>query len=160
MELKTVEVINPEELNIIIGQSHFIKTAEDIYEAMVNAVPGAKFGIAFCEASMERLIRVEGTDDDLKKLAADNALAIGAGHSFFIVMRDAFPINFLGAIKQVPEVCCIFCATANPLTVVVAENDRGRGILGVIDGGSPSGIEDEAGVAKRKEFLRTIGYKL
>lgn len=159
MDIKTVKVINPEELNIIIGQSHFIKTAEDIYEAMVNAVPNIKFGIAFCEASMDRLVRVEGTDDELKKLAAENAYSIGAGHSFFIVMRDAFPVNVLGAIKNVPEVCSIFCATANPVEVVIAENEQGRGILGVIDGGSPLGIEDEAAVTKRKEFLRTIGYK-
>ncbi len=159
MELKTVKVENPEELNIIIGQSHFIKTAEDIYEAMVNSVPGAKFGIAFCEASMDRLVRVEGTNEELEKLAADNAYNIGAGHTFFIVMRDAFPINFLRDIKQVPEVCSIFCATANPVEVVVAENEQGRGILGVIDGQSPLGIEDEEGVAKRKEFLRMIGYK-
>ena len=159
MELKIVKVKNPEELNIIIGQSHFIKTAEDVYEAMVNAVPGVKFGVAFCEASMERLVRVGGNDDELKALAAENALAIGAGHSFFVVMRDAFPINVLGAIKRVPEVCSIYCATANPVEVVVAETSQGRGILGVIDGGSPLGIEDEAAVLKRKEFLRTIGYK-
>lgn len=159
MELKTVDIKNPEELNVIIGQSHFIKTAEDIYEAMVNTIPGVKFGAAFCEASMERLIRVEGTDEELKNLAAENALSIGAGHSFFIVMRDAFPINFLTRIKQVPEVCCIFCATANPVTVIIAENERGRGILGVIDGSSPLGIEDDAAIAKRREFIRAIGYK-
>jgi len=159
MELKIVKVQNPEELNIIIGQSHFIKTAEDVYEAMVNAVPGVKFGVAFCEASMERLVRIEGNDDELKALAAENAHAIGAGHSFFIVMRDAFPINVLGAIKRVPEVCCIFCATANPVEVIIAETEQGRGILGVIDGGAPLGIEDEAAVVKRKEFLRAIGYK-
>lgn len=159
MELKTVKIKNPEELNIIIGQSHFIKTTEDIYEAMVNSVPGVKFGVAFCEASMNRLIRVEGTDDDLKKLAAENALAIGAGHTFFIVMRDAFPINFLRAIKDVPEVCNIFCATANPVEVVIAETEGGRGILGVIDGATPLGIEDAEGEAWRKDFLRTIGYK-
>ena len=159
MELKTVKVKNPEELNIIIGQSHFIKTAEDIYEAMVNSVPGVKFGVAFCEASMNRLIRVEGTDDDLKKLAAENALAISAGHTFFIVMRDAFPINFLRDIKDVPEVCNIFCATANPVEVVIAETEGGRGVLGVIDGKPPLGIEDAEGEAWRKDFLRTIGYK-
>ena len=159
MEFKTVSIKNPEELNIIIGQSHFIKTAEDIYEAMVNAVPGVKFGVAFCEASAERLVRVEGNDDDLKKLAAENALAISAGHSFFIVMRDAFPINVLGAIKNVPEVCNIFCATANPTEVIIAENENGRGIVGVIDGKPPVGIEDEKGEAWRKEFLRKIGYK-
>ena len=159
MEFKTVSIKNPEELNIIIGQSHFIKTAEDIYEAMVNAVPGVKFGVAFCEASAERLVRVEGNDDELKKLAAENALAISAGHSFFIVMRDAFPINVLGAIKNVPEVCTIFCATANPTEVIVVETEGGRGILGVIDGKPPVGIEDEKGEAWRKDFLRKIGYK-
>jgi adenosine/AMP kinase len=159
MELKTVKVNNPDELNIIIGQSHFIKTAEDIYEAMVNSVPGIKFGIAFCEASVNRLVRVEGTDDELKKLAAENAYAISAGHSFFIVMRDAFPINVLGAIKQVPEVCSIFCATANPVDVIIAENENGRGILGVIDGQPPLGIEGADGEAWRREFLRNIGYK-
>jgi len=159
MELKTVKVNNPDELNIIIGQSHFIKTAEDIYEAMVNSVPGIKFGIAFCEASVNRLVRVEGTDDELKKLAAENAYAISAGHSFFIVMRDAFPINVLGAIKQVPEVCSIFCTTANPVDVIIAENENGRGILGVIDGQPPLGIEGADGEAWRREFLRNIGYK-
>ncbi len=157
--MKIVKIKNPEELNIIIGQSHFIKTAEDIYEAMVNSVPGVKFGVAFCEASMNRLIRVEGTDDDLKKLAAENALAISAGHTFFIVMRDVFPINFLRDIKNVPEVCNIFCATANPVEVVIAETEGGRGILGVIDGATPLGIEDAEGEAWRKDFLRKIGYK-
>ena len=159
MEILSVPISFPEGANIIFGQSHFIQTVEDIYEAMVNSVPGAKFGIAFCEASMDRLVRVEGTDEELKKLAANNAYNIGAGHTFFIFMRDAFPINFLRDIKQVPEVCSIFCATANPVEVVVAENEQGRGILGVIDGQSPLGIEDEAGIAKRKEFLRMIGYK-
>jgi adenosine/AMP kinase len=159
MELKVVKVKNPEELNIIIGQSHFIKTAEDIYEAMVNSVPGIKFGVAFCEASMDRLVRVEGTDEELKKLAAENALAIGAGHSFFVIMRDAFPVNVLGAIKQVPEVCSIFCATANQAEVIIAENEDGRGILGVIDGQPPLGIEGPDDERKRKDFLRMIGYK-
>lgn len=159
MELKIVKIRNPEGLNIIIGQSHFIKTAEDIYEAMVNSVPGVKFGVAFCEASVNRLVRVEGTDDELKRLAGENAYAISAGHSFFIVMQDAFPINFLQRIKQVPEVCGIFCATANPVDVIIAENQQGRGILGVIDGQPPLGIEGPEDEAKRKEFLRTIGYK-
>jgi adenosine/AMP kinase len=159
MELKTVKIKNPEELNIVIGQSHFIKTAEDIYEAMVNSVPNVKFGVAFCEASAERLVRVEGNDDDLKKLAAENAFAISAGHSFFLVMRDAFPVNVLGALKNVPEVCYIYCATANPVEVIVAENESGRGILGVIDGKLPVGIEDEKGEQWRKDFLRKIGYK-
>lgn len=159
MELKTVKIKNPEELNIIIGQSHFIKTTEDIYEAMVNSVPGIKFGIAFCEASADRLVRVEGTDDELKKLAAENAIALSAGHCFFVIMRDAFPVNVLGAIKNVPEVCSIFCATANPVDVIIAENDNGRGIVGVIDGKPPVGIEGPEGEAWRKEFLRNIGYK-
>ncbi len=159
MELKVVKVKNPEELNIIIGQSHFIKTAEDIYEAMVNSVPGIKFGIAFCEASVHQLIRVEGTDDELKKLAAENALAISAGHTFFVVMRDAYPINVLGAIKRVPEVCNIFCATANPVEVIIAETDSGRGILGVIDGKVPKGIEGPEDAKDRHELLRKFGYK-
>jgi adenosine/AMP kinase len=160
VELKTVKIKNPEELNIIIGQSHFIKTTEDIYEAMVNSVPNVKFGVAFCEASAERLVRVEGNDDSLKELAAENAFAIAAGHTFFLVMKDAFPVNVLGALKNVPEVCYIYCATANPVDVIIAENESGRGILGVIDGKPPVGIEDEKGEAWRKDFLRKIGYKL
>lgn len=159
MDLKIVKVKNPDELNIIIGQSHFIKTAEDVYEAMVNSVPNVKFGVAFCEASMDRMVRVEGNDEELKKLAAENAYAISAGHTFFIAMKDAFPINVLRAIKGVPEVCSIFCATANPVEVIVAETEQGRGILGVIDGQPPLGIEDDAAATKRKEFLRMIGYK-
>lgn len=159
MELKAVKVKNPEELNIIIGQSHFIKTAEDIYEAMVNSVPGIKFGIAFCEASVHQLIRVEGTDEELKKLAADNALAISAGHSFFIVMKDCYPINVLGAIRNVPEVCNIFCATANPVEVIIAETENGRGIMGVIDGKVPKGIEGPEDAKNRHELLRRFGYK-
>ena len=160
MELKVVKVKNPEELNIIIGQSHFIKTAEDIYEAMVNSVPGIKFGVAFCEASVHRLIRVEGTDESLKKLAAENAEAIAAGHTFFVAMRDAYPVNVLGAIRNVPEVCNIFCATANPVEVIIAETESGRGILGVIDGKVPKGVEGPDGVKDRKELLRKFGYKL
>lgn len=159
MELKVVRVKNPEELNIIIGQSHFIKTAEDIYEAMVNSVPGIKFGLAFCEASVHQLIRVEGTDEELKKLAAENAKAIGAGHTFFIVMRDAYPINVLGAIRNVPEVCSIFCASANQVEVIIAETESGRGIMGVIDGKVPKGIEGPDDVRDRKELLRKFGYK-
>ncbi len=159
MELKVVRVKNPEELNIIIGQSHFIKTAEDIYEAMVNSVPGIKFGLAFCEASVHQLIRVEGTDEKLKKLAAENAKAIGAGHTFFIVMRDAYPINVLGAIRNVPEVCGIFCASANQVEVIIAETESGRGIMGVIDGKVPKGIEGPDDVRDRKELLRKFGYK-
>ncbi len=159
MELLTVKINNPDELNIIIGQSHFIKTAEDIYEAMVNTVPNVKFGVAFCEASVNRLVRVEGNDDELKKLAAENAYAISAGHIFFLIMRDAFPINVLRSIKNVPEVCNIFCATANAVEVIIAESEQGRGILGVIDGQPPLGIEDAEAEATRKEFLRKIGYK-
>ncbi|MBP6944379.1 MAG: adenosine-specific kinase [Candidatus Omnitrophica bacterium] len=160
METKVVKIEKPEEYNIIIGQSHFIKTVEDIHEAMAGAVPGAKFGMAFCESSGACLIRSTGTDDGLKKLAEKNALAVGAGHSFIIIMKDSYPINVLNAIKGVQEVCRIFCATANAVEVVVAETEQGRGILGVIDGAKPKGIEDEAGVKWRKELLRKIGYKI
>jgi adenosine/AMP kinase len=160
MDLKLIPVEIPANANVIVGQSHFIKTAEDIYEAMVNAAPAIKFGVAFCEASMDRLVRVEGNDEEMKDAASKNALNIGAGHTFVILMKEGFPINVLGAIKCVPEVCSIFCATANQVDVVVAENDRGRGILGVIDGEKPAGIEDEGHKEKRKEFLRKIGYKL
>lgn len=160
METKLVKVDIPPDSNVIIGQTHFIKTAEDIYEAMVNSAPNIKFGIAFCEASQECLVRVEGNDEELKSLAAKNALNIGAGHTFVILMREGYPVNVLGAIKNVPEVCSIFCATANEVDVVVAENERGRGIIGVIDGEKPRGIESEENRKKRKEFLRKIGYKL
>jgi adenosine/AMP kinase len=160
MDLKVVPVEIPTDANVIIGQTHFIKTAEDIYEAMVNAAPTIKFGVAFCEASMECLVRVEGNDDELKAAAAQNALNIGAGHTFIILMREGYPINVLGALKNVPEVCSIFCASANAVDVVVAENERGRGILGVIDGEKPKGIESEENRKVRKEFLRKIGYKL
>jgi adenosine/AMP kinase len=139
--------------------SHFIKTVEDLYEAMVNSVPTARFGIGFCEASQDRLVRVDGNDDELKKLAAENALAIGAGHSFLIIMKEAFPINVLPRIKECPEVCRIFCATANPVDVLLVETEQGRGIVGVVDGSSPVGIETEEDVTKRKSFLREIGYK-
>ena len=159
MDLKLVKINNPENLNIIIGQSHFIKTAEDIYEAMMNSLPNPKFAVAFCEASMNRLVRVEGTDDELKKLAGENAHALSAGHCFFVIMRDAFPINVLGAIKNVPEVCNIFCATANQVEVIIVENENGRGILGVIDGQPPVGIEGPEDELKRKELLRNFGYK-
>jgi len=160
METKTVKIEKPAEYNIIIGQSHFIKTVEDIYEAMVGAVPGIKFGMAFCESSGACLIRSAGTDDDLKKLAEKNALAVGAGHCFIIIMKDSYPINVLNAIKDVPEVCGIYCATANPVELVIAETETGRGILGVIDGSKPKGIEDDAGIKWRKDFLRKIGYKI
>ncbi|MFA5165326.1 MAG: adenosine-specific kinase [Candidatus Omnitrophota bacterium] len=160
METKVIRIEKPEEYNIIIGQSHFIKTVEDIHEAMVGAVPGVKFGMAFCESSGACLVRSTGTDEGLKKLAEKNALAVGAGHSFIIMMKDSYPINVLNAIKGVQEVCRIFCATANAVEVVVAETEQGRGILGVIDGSKPKGVEDEAGVKWRKELLRKIGYKI
>jgi len=159
MKIETVSLSFPEDANIIVGQSHFIKTVEDIYECLVTAVPGIKFGIAFCEASQDRLVRSDGTDDDLKKLAEENAMKIGAGHSFVIILGNAYPINVLNSLKQVQEVCSIFCATANPVDVVVAENERGRGILGVIDGAPPTGIEGKAQVETRSKFLRQIGYK-
>ena len=159
MELKTVRVENPEGLNVVIGQTHFIKTVEDVHELMVNSVPGARFGVAFCEASGPCLVRHSGTDPELERLAARNALAIGCGHTFFIVMRDMYPLNFLPALKAVPEVCSVFCATSNPVEVVIAENATGRGIMGVIDGEKPRGVETDPDIARRKEFLRKIGYK-
>ena len=160
LELKTVQIEKDEEINFILGQSHFVKTIEDIYEAMVNAVPNVKFGVAFCEASMQRLLRRAGTDDELIQLAVKNALAIGAGHSFIIMMKDCFPINVLGAVKAVPEVCSIYCATANPTTVIVAEMGESRGIIGVLDGKKPLGVEDEKHENERKEILRKFGYKM
>ncbi|HWB85774.1 MAG TPA: adenosine-specific kinase [Bryobacteraceae bacterium] len=159
MELKTVPIELPKDGNIILGQSHFIKTAEDLYEALVNTVPHMKFGVAFNEASGPCLTRVEGNDEELKALAARNAIAIAAGHIFVIAMREGYPINVLSRIKDVPEVCSIFCATANPVEVVIAENTAGRGVLGVIDGASPKGVETTDDVRKRHEFLRKIGYK-
>ncbi len=149
----------PEGGNIILGQSHFIKTVEDIYEAIVNTVPQMKFGVAFNEASGPCLTRADGSDDAMKDLAIRNASAVGAGHIFVVVMRDGYPINILGRIKDVPEVCGIFCATANPAQVVVAESDQGRGVLGVIDGEPPKGVETTEDVEKRRGFLRMIGYK-
>ncbi|MCX6651648.1 MAG: adenosine-specific kinase [Methanomassiliicoccales archaeon] len=160
MNQYSVSVERPADCNVIIGQSHFIKTAEDLYEAMVNSVPQVKFGVAFCEASGDRLVRVEGNDDELKECATRNALKVGAGHTFFIVMRNAYPVNVLGRIKEVPEVCNIFCATANELELVVAESASGRGIIGVIDGQTPVGVENDEDVQKRRGFLRNIGYKL
>ncbi len=160
MELKTITIDNPKEYNIILGQSHFIKTVEDVYEAMVNSVPNIKFGVAFSEASAMRKLRVEGTDENMMELATKNLLAIGAGHAFLIFIDGAFPINVLRAVKQVPEIVTIFCATANPVEVVVAESEQGRGILGVIDGEPPVGVETEEDKAWRKGFLRKIGYKL
>lgn len=160
METKIVKVEKPTETNIIIGQTHFIKTVEDIYEAMVNSVPGIKFGVGFCESSGACLVRAEGSDDELKRLAAKNALSIGAGHIFVVLIKDAYPINVLRAIKDVPEVCSIYCATANPVEVVVAETEQGRGVLGVIDGAKPKGIEGESDIKWRKDLLRKIGYKI
>ncbi|HDK26170.1 MAG TPA: adenosine monophosphate-protein transferase [Candidatus Atribacteria bacterium] len=159
MELKTVKMEFPEEANIIIGQTHFIKTAEDLYEIMVTAVPGVKFGLAFNEASGPCLVRAEGNEPELKNLAIKNVKAIGAGHVFVIILKDAYPINVLNAIKNCPEICSIFCATANAVEVIIAETDLGRGVLGVIDGLSPKGIETDKDVQERKEFLRMIGYK-
>ena len=159
MEFKTVKINKPEEANVIIGQSHFIKTVEDIYEALVGGSAGIKFGLGFCESSGACLVRTEGNDENLKKLAGENALNIGAGHSFIIILEQAFPINVLNAIKNIPEVCAIFCATANPVQVIIAEGDEGRAILGVIDGAKPKGIEDKEGINWRKDFLRKIGYK-
>jgi hypothetical protein len=160
MELKVVPVENPDELNLILGQSHFIKTVEDLHETLVQAVPGLKFGLAFCEASGPRLVRRSGNDTDLEALAVRNAQAIGAGHSFIVFLRDGFPVNVLNAVKMVPEVCRIFCATANPAQVVVAEEGDGRAILGVVDGASPLGVETVDDIAERKRLLRRFGYKL
>ena len=161
MELKAVRIEKPDDLNFILGQSHFIKTVEDMHEALVTAVPGIQFGLAFCEASGHTLVRASGNDDALVDLAKKNALALGAGHSIIVFLGAGFfPINVLRAIKNVPEVVNIFCATANPTEVIVAETEQGRGILGVIDGFKPEGVEDEAGVQWRKELLRKFGYKL
>jgi len=160
LDFKIVKITKPEEVNIILGQSHFIKTVEDLYEVLVNNVPGIKFGLAFVESSGACKVRIEGTDDGLKELASKNALEIGAGHSFIILLKNSYPINVLNAIKNVPEVCNIYCATANPIEVVIAETEMGRGILGVIDGLKPKGIENNQDIIWRKELLRKIGYKL
>lgn len=160
MELTTVKIEKPETTNFILGQSHFIKTVEDIHEALVTAVPGIKFGVAFCESSGKCLVRWSGTDPAMSELARKNALAIGAGHCFIVFLGDGFfPVNVVNAIKMVPEVCRIYCATANPVDVLIAETDQGRGILGVVDGFKPKGVEGEADIAWRKGFLRQIGYK-
>jgi uncharacterized protein len=160
IDLHLVPVDNPEELNLILGQSHFIKTVEDLHEALAGAVPGLRFGLAFCESSGPRLVRRSGNDDELVALAVRNALSIGAGHSFIVFLRDGFPVNVLNQIKSVPEVCRIYCATANPVQAIVAETAAGRGILGVVDGGSPLGVESEADVEARTRLLRELGYKL
>jgi adenosine/AMP kinase len=160
MEIKTVRIEKPEDVNFILGQSHFIKTVEDLYEVLVSAVPGCRFGLAFCESSGACLVRWIGTDDEMIELAKKNAYALSAGHSFIIFLKNAFPINVLNAVKMVPEVCRIFCATANPVEVILAESETGRGILGVIDGLRSKGIEDDEGIAWRTGFLRKIGYKL
>jgi len=160
MELKGVAIDKPEDLNVILGQSHFIKTVEDLHETLVGASPGLKFGLAFCESSGPRLIRRSGNDPELEELAVSNALAIGAGHSFIVFLRDGFPINVLNAVKMVQEVCQIYCATANPVEVIVAEEGEGRAILGVVDGGSPLGVETDEDIEERKRLLRRFGYKL
>ena len=161
MDLKAIRIDKPDSVGIVIGQSHFIKTVEDIHEAIVTSVPGIKFGLAFCESSGDRLVRTSGTDTEMIGCATTNALAIGAGHVFVVTLGEGFyPINILNAVKMVPEVCHVFCATANPVEVVVVETEQGRGVLGVIDGLTPLGVEGAEGVAWRKGLLRTIGYKL
>jgi adenosine/AMP kinase len=160
MELKVVAIEKPDEVNLILGQSHFIKTVEDIHEALVGAVPGIKFGVAFCEASGPALVRSSGTDDELVEQAKQNALALAAGHVFVILLRNAYPVNVLRAVRDVPEVCSIYCASANPVQVILAETEQGRGVLGVIDGVQTKGVEAEQDVAARKTLLRQIGYKL
>ena len=160
MELKTVRIENPEALNLILGHSHFIKTVEDLHEVLVGAVPDIEFGLAFCEASGPALVRTSGTREDLVELAARNAMALAAGHTFIIFLGNVFPINVLNAVKMVPEVAHIHCATANPVEVVIAETDLGRGIIGVIDGIASKGVEDEAAKTQRMELLRRFGYKL
>ncbi|MEA3255502.1 MAG: adenosine-specific kinase [Candidatus Altiarchaeota archaeon] len=159
MEIKSVDIEKPPEVNLILGQSHFIKTVEDLYEVLITAVPRIEFGLAFCEASGDLLVRIDGTDKGMMDLAAKNAERIAAGHSFIIFLKNAFPINVLNAVKNVPEVCRIYAATANPLQVIIAETERGRGILGVIDGKIPVGVESLDQMKERKDFLRRIGYK-
>ncbi len=159
MELKTIAISKPDDVNVIIGQSHFIKSVEDLYEALVQAVPGIKFGVAFCEASGPCLVRHTGTDAALERLAIENASAVGAGHLFVIALGNAFPVNVLNQVKSVAEVCTIFCATANPVRVVIAEEDGARGVMGVIDGSSPKGVEGEQEQAERRAMLRRFGYK-
>lgn len=160
MELLTVKIEKPETVNVIFGQSHFIKTVEDLHEALVGAVPGAEFGLAFCEASGPTLVRASGTSDELIELAKSNALALSAGHIFLIFLGNVFPINVLNAVKAVPEVCRIYCATANPVEVILAETEQGRGVLGVVDGEKSKGVESDQDVQDRKELLRKFGYKI
>lgn len=160
MEFKTVKVNPPKDCNIILGQAHFIKTAEDLYEALVNSVPGIEFGIGFCESSGPCLVRHEGNNAELRRAAAEKTLEIGCGHSFLIILKNAYPLNVLDKVKKVPEVCAIYAATANPLEVIVAETEQGRGIVGVVDGQKSRGIETDADIAERRLFLRKIGYKL
>lgn len=160
MEIKVIKIEKPEDVNVIIGMSHFIKTCEDVYEELVSTVPGIKFGFAFCEASVKCLVRFEGTDDELTQLAIKNAQAIGAGHSFVLMLGNAYPINVLRILRMVPEIVNFHCATANSLQVIVAETEQGRGILGVVDGGSPVGVENKKDIRDRQSFLRKIGYKL
>ena len=159
LTFSTVKITPPQDANIILGQAHFIKTAEDLYEALVNAIPVVKFGLAFCESSGPSLVRVEGNDAELKRLTAEKALELACGHCFLILMRNAYPINVLDKVKAAPETCSIFAATANPLEVVVAETEQGRGIMGVIDGSKSKGIETEKDLQERRAFLRRIGYK-
>ncbi len=159
MELKVVKIEKPEDMNFILGHSHFIKTVEDVHEALVNTVPGIKFGLAFCEASQQALVRYSGTDEELIELAKKNAMNLAAGHSFIVFLGNAFPVNVLNTIKMVPEVTRIFCATANPTEVIIAETEQGRAILGVVDGVKTKGIETEEDIKVRKDFLRKIGYK-
>ncbi|MCK4395223.1 adenosine-specific kinase [candidate division WOR-3 bacterium] len=160
MEIKTVDIENPQGLNVVLGQSHFIKTVEDVYEALVSTVPGIKFGFAFCESSDRRLVRFTGTDDELIELSKKNALNISAGHSFILFLKDVYPINILKTLRTVPEIVGFYCATANQVKVIVAEDGEQRGILGVLDGMKPVGMEDEEAIKERKDFLRKIGYKL
>jgi uncharacterized protein len=160
VSFEVVTVDKPADMNVIVGQAHFIKTVEDLHEALVGVSPHLRFGLAFCEASGARLVRTSGNDDGLTALAAANALAIGAGHSFVVLLRDGFPVNVLNPLKAVPEVCTVFCATANPVDIVIAVTGRGRGIVGVIDGSPPAGVEQEADVAERRHLLRSLGYKL
>lgn len=160
LDFKLVKIDKPDDVNLILGQSHFIKTVEDLYEVLAGAVPGIKFGLGFVESSGACKVRSEGNDPELKKLAEDNMLKLGCGHSFIVFIRQAYPINVLNAIKAIPEVCSIYCASANPVEVIVAESPMGRGILGVIDGVKPKGVEDDQDIQWRKEFLRKIGYKL